>query len=241
MFADCVCDSPCQNRSHRGWTTLLSFTLQAMAVATLFALPIMHTLGVPSLLSPPRLRVPLALPRVAQRQAQVPTRSRWVSIVPGHALFTPRHIPNGISPPAASDVQPPSLNTATSGSSGLPSSSDGIFGSTGELFPVIIPHPLAPAHHPPVSRMMEGNLIHRVEPSYPTLAKQARIQGSVLLRATIGKDGSIENLHLLSGHPMLAQAAVEAVRQWRYRPYFLNGEPVEVETQVTVNFVLSGG
>jgi protein TonB len=89
--------------------------------------------------------------------------------------------------------------------------------------------------------MMEGNLIRRVEPSYPSIAKQARIQGSVLLRATIGKDGRIENLRLLSGHPMLAQAAMEAVRQWRYRPYFLNGEPVEVETQVTVKFVLSGG
>jgi protein TonB len=89
--------------------------------------------------------------------------------------------------------------------------------------------------------MMEGNLIRRVEPSYPSIAKQARIQGSVLLRATIGKDGSIENLRLLSGHPVLAQAAMEAVRQWRYRPYFLNGEPVEVETQVTVKFVLSGG
>jgi protein TonB len=89
--------------------------------------------------------------------------------------------------------------------------------------------------------MMEGNLIRRVEPSYPSIAKQARIQGSVLLRAMIGKDGSIENLRLLSGHPALAQAAMEAVRQWRYRPYFLNGEPVEVETQVTVKFVLSGG
>jgi protein TonB len=241
MFADCVCDPHCQNRSHRGWTTLLSFALQAMAVATLFALPFMYTQGLPSLLSPPRLLVPLSLPRVAQLQAQVPSRSRWVSIVPGHALFTPRHIPNGIARPATSDVQPPSLNAATSGSTGLPSSNDGIFSSTGDSLPVVISHPLVPAHHPPVSRMMEGNLIHRVEPSYPSIAKQARIQGSVLLRATIGKDGSIENLRLLSGHPMLAQAATEAVRQWRYRPYFLNGEPVEVETQVTVKFVLSGG
>jgi protein TonB len=73
------------------------------------------------------------------------------------------------------------------------------------------------------------------------MAKQARIQGSVVLRATIGKQGTIENLQVLSGHPMLAQAAVEAVRQWRYRPYYLNGEPVEVDTQVVVNFVFPGG
>jgi protein TonB len=63
----------------------------------------------------------------------------------------------------------------------------------------------------------------------------------VLLQAEISKDGTIENLHLLSGHPMLAPAAIEAVKQWKYKPYILNGEPVEVETQITVNFTLSGG
>jgi protein TonB len=73
------------------------------------------------------------------------------------------------------------------------------------------------------------------------LARQARIQGQVLLQAQISKDGSIENLSLISGHPMLAPAAIEAVKQWRYKPYMLNGEPVAVDTQVVVNFTLSGG
>jgi len=103
------------------------------------------------------------------------------------------------------------------------------------------PPPLAVTRHPPISRMMEGNIILRIQPNYPSIAKQARIQGEVLLRAMISRDGTIENLQVLSGHPMLAHAAVEAVRQWRYRPYVLNGEPVEVETEVTVKFVLSGG
>ena len=89
--------------------------------------------------------------------------------------------------------------------------------------------------------MMEGNLVHRVQPDYPSLARQVRVQGQVVLRAMISREGAIEKLQVLSGHPMLMQAAVDAVRQWRYRPYVLNGEPVEVETQVTVNFVLSGG
>jgi protein TonB len=89
--------------------------------------------------------------------------------------------------------------------------------------------------------MMEGNLINRVQPLYPPLAKQARIQGQVVLRAVISRSGAIENLQVLSGHPMLVQAAMDAVKQWRYRPYSLNGEAVEVETRVTVNFVLSGG
>ena len=89
--------------------------------------------------------------------------------------------------------------------------------------------------------MMEGNLVHRVQPDYPVLARQARIQGQVVLRATISRDGAIANLQVLSGNPMLTPAALNAVRQWRYRPYVLNGEPVEVETEVTVNFILSGG
>jgi protein TonB len=89
--------------------------------------------------------------------------------------------------------------------------------------------------------MMEGNLIHRVQPEYPLLARQARIQGTVVLRAIISREGRIEKLQVVSGHPLLAPAAIEAVRQWRYRPYLLNDQPVEVETQVTVNFTLSGG
>ena len=87
----------------------------------------------------------------------------------------------------------------------------------------------------------QGLRIRMVQPTYPPLAKQARISGSVVLQAVISKDGSIENLKAVSGHPMLIQSALDAVRQWKYKPYFLNGEPVEVETQITVNFTLAGG
>ena len=89
--------------------------------------------------------------------------------------------------------------------------------------------------------MMEGNLILRIQPDYPSLAQTGENPGEGRLRAMISREGAIENLQVLSGHPMLVRAAVEAVRQWRYRPYLLNGEPVEVETEVTVKFVLSGG
>ena len=75
-----------------------------------------------------------------------------------------------------------------------------------------------------------------MQPNYPPLARQARIQGQVVLQAVISKEGTIQNLQLISGHPMLAPAAIEAVKQWRYKPYLLNGEPVEVDTQVVVNF-----
>jgi protein TonB len=88
----------------------------------------------------------------------------------------------------------------------------------------------------------QGMVLRRVQPSYPQMAKIARVQGAVVLAAIIGKDGTIQNLHVVStASPLLNQAAIDAVKQWRYRPYILNGEPVEVDTTVTVNFTLSGG
>jgi protein TonB len=87
---------------------------------------------------------------------------------------------------------------------------------------------------------LQGSLIRRVEPAYPQLAKNARIQGPVVLAAVISKAGTIEDLRVISGHPMLVKAAIDAVSQWRYRPYILNGDAVEVDTQITVNFTLGG-
>ena len=86
--------------------------------------------------------------------------------------------------------------------------------------------------------MSEGMLVHRIEPRYPPAALIARIEGPVKIKAIISREGNIRQTEVLSGSPLLAGAALEAIRQWRYRPYILNGEPVEVETQITVNFVL---
>jgi protein TonB len=83
---------------------------------------------------------------------------------------------------------------------------------------------------------MEGRLIHRVEPVYPSLAKQRHIQGTVRLEALISTKGAIRRLRLLSGHPLLAPAALQAVRKWRYRPLEMNGRPAEVFTEISVEF-----
>jgi protein TonB len=85
----------------------------------------------------------------------------------------------------------------------------------------------------------EANLMRQVQPTYPPLAKSARVQGTVEFTATISKDGMIENLQLVRGHPLLVNAAKEAVLQWRYRPTLLNGQPVEVVTDIVVNFTLN--
>jgi protein TonB len=90
------------------------------------------------------------------------------------------------------------------------------------------------------SGVMDGNLLDKVTPQYPAIAKAARIQGTVVLQATISKAGTIQNLRVISGPLMLQQAALDAVRSWRYKPYLLNGEPVEVETTVNVVFNLGG-
>ncbi len=89
------------------------------------------------------------------------------------------------------------------------------------------------------SGVTTGLLIKKVAPRYPDDAKQARVQGQVVLQAEIDKNGDIQSLTLVSGHPMLAPAAIEAVRQWKYKPYLLEGRPVAVETQIIVNFTLS--
>jgi protein TonB len=79
-----------------------------------------------------------------------------------------------------------------------------------------------------------------VEPPYPPIARAARVQGSVVLKAIIDREGNIQDLQLVSGHPLLVPAAIAAVKQWHYKPYLLNSQPVEVETTVTVIFTLAG-
>jgi protein TonB len=108
----------------------------------------------------------------------------------------------------------------------------GIVGST----PTTIPKPMQTLR---VSQgVSQGLVVKRVQPVYPEHAKQMRIQGPVLLEATVSKTGDIANVKVLSGDAILARAATDAVRQWKYRPYFLDGEAVDIQTQITVNFKL---
>ena len=88
--------------------------------------------------------------------------------------------------------------------------------------------------------VMVGLLIHKVDPDYPKQAKKAHISGIVILRATISKTGEISDLYVACGPEMLMEPSLKAVRQWKYRPYLLRGEPVEVQTTVTVTFALGG-
>lgn len=100
--------------------------------------------------------------------------------------------------------------------------------------------PSTPAQPDSVNKFVtKGELIKRVNPKYPKQARKKHIEGTVVMKATITKSGDIGNLELVSGDPLLAKAAMEAVKEWKYRPYRLMGQPVDVETQITVNFELS--
>ncbi len=168
---------------------------------------------------------------------------RAVSEMVNNQLRTPTRIPDKIQM-IKEEEAPPDL-----GAGGVPGGVPGGIpgGAAGGVIGGIvsstanIPRQVIPQRVRVSTGVATGLLIRKVTPNYPQLAKQARIQGTVVLQAEISKDGTIQNLQLISGHPMLAPAAIEAVKQWRYKPYLLNGEPVAVETQVVVNFSLSGG
>ena len=113
----------------------------------------------------------------------------------------------------------------------------GVIGGAGSSAP--------PPPKPTVTRTRVGGavqaakLVNRVQPLYPPLARQTRISGTVKLHAIIGKDGTVQQLQVVTGHPLLVQSALDAVRQWRYQPTLLNGEPVEVDTEIDVIFSLA--
>ena len=104
--------------------------------------------------------------------------------------------------------------------------------------PAPVIHAQPPAKPLVISHPDPASLVHDVKPIYPQAAVLIRLQGTVVLHALISKEGTIESLQVVSGHPFLARAAKDVVQQWRYRPYILNGQPVEIETQITVNFKL---
>ena len=246
MFEDSLIESGGKLKTSRGWTSLVSFFLQVMIIGVMVLIPLIFTEALPKtqLMTflvapppPPPPPPPAAAPVKVVKQIQS-------DIVNGE-LRTPTKIPKKVQIIKEDEAPPPAM--ATTGvvggvPGGVPGGSmGGVMGSILSSTPTVAPKIATPQRVRVSSGVQAGLLVRKVPPAYPPLARQARIQGTVLLQAQISKDGSIENLQLISGHPMLAPAAIEAVKQWKYKPYLLNGEPVEVETQIQVNFTLAGG
>ena len=249
MFEDSLLESGNRFKSgKRSWTTVLSFVLQAIFLCILILIPLIYTEALPKqqlmtfLVAPPPPPPPPPPPAAATPVKAVKVQTELVN----GALRTPTKIPEKIQMIKEEEPPPPSAGGMAGVVGGVPGGvpggqMGGVIGGIVASTPVAVPKVATPQRVRVSQGVTQGLLIHQVKPTYPPLARQARIQGSVVLQALISKNGSIENLHLMSGHPMLAPAAIEAVKQWRYKPYILNGEPVEVETQITVNFTLAGG
>jgi protein TonB len=246
MFEDSLLESGGRLKTKRGRTTTFAIILEIALVGVMVLLPLIFTEALPKqqLMTflvapppPPPPPPPAAAPVKIVKQIQT-------DIVNG-ALRTPTKIPQKIQMIKEDEAPPPVM--ASSGvvggvPGGIPGGQmGGVIGGIISSTPVAVPKVATPQRVRVSQGVSAGLLVRKVNPNYPPLARQARIQGQVILRAVISKDGSIEGLTLVSGHPMLAPAAIDAVKQWKYKPYLLNGEPVEVDTEVLVNFTLSGG
>lgn len=219
----------------RGWTALVSFTLQAAAVSAALAVPLLYPGTLSNVLNHQRIFVPITAEPV------VPVTTEQQNGAAGHVG------PMLPMPPLVVNQQPgihfPVSNTQSDVVEGPPvpnsildryvgSGIVNIVGTGPGIKPVLAKPPI-------ISRPMQGYLIHRVEPIYPSIAKIAGVQGAVLIKAIISTEGKIEQAQVVSGSPWLSKAALDAIQQWRYRPYYLNDKPVEVETEITVTFYLN--
>ena len=243
MFEDSLIESGGKLKTKRGRTSFVAFLIEAMIVGVMILIPLIFTEALPKALQTTFLVAPPPPPPPPAAAVVKIVKVIQTDIVNGE-LRTPTKIPQKVQMIKEDEAPPPAMaSTGVVGGvpGGVPGGSmGGVIGSVLSSTPTVAPKIAAPQRVRVSSGVVSGLLVKRVNPVYPPLARQARIQGVVLLQAQISKDGRIENLQLISGHPMLAPSAIEAVKQWVYRPYLLNGEPCEVDTQIQVNFTLAG-
>lgn len=249
MFSDSLLEFGPQ-RKRKFFATTTSFVLNCVVLGTLLIMPLMFTESLPKaqlltfLVAPPPPPPP---PPPAAEAIQRIVRQIQTDVLSTGQLRTPTKIPSKVQMIKEEEAPPPMA--ATGGvvggvPGGIPGGSvggviGGIISATSNIAAVPKFVPQTPQRVRISQGVTRGLLVHRVEPTYPPLARAARVQGEVVLSAIINTNGEIQNLQLVSGHPMLVQEAITAVKQWRYKPYLLNGQPVEVETTITVIFSLS--
>src|SRR5499427_10547023 len=245
MFEEMVVSSPKGKKTNKPWTVILSGAVQASFVAILILIPLIYTEALPkaslaTLLIAPPPPPPPPPPPVATQIVKVKPQ---VHLMDAGKLVQPRVIPKEtkiIKEEAEPDMG--SVGAVGGVPGGVAGGSmggvlGGVIGGVGTAPPPPKPKPTGPIRVG--GNVQAARIVNRVQPVYPPLARQTRISGTVRLHAIISKDGSIQQLEVLSGHPLLQQAALDAVRQWRYQPTLLNGEPVEVDTTIDVIFSLN--
>ena len=238
-------------KTNRGWPVVASLTIQFSLVGAALLVPLVNPeilpravwTALPLAAPPPPAPPPAAAPVVEQVMRTVR------SVMDGARMLLPRAIPPRVAMIDDGELtQLPGVQGGVPG--GMPGGvPDGVVSSALEAAKTVAPPPVP--HETPAAKPREtprlktgGNvqdalIVHRVMPVYPPLARQARVEGKVVFKAVINARGLIQSLQLVSGHPLLVEAARDAVRQWRYRPTLLNGDPCEVDTVIEVNFTLN--
>lgn len=241
MFDEMVVSSPNPKKTNKPWTVILSMVFQTAFLAVLILIPLIYTEALPktmmaTLLVAPPPPPPPPPPPIAQIVHVKPQ----VHLMDAGKLVTPKVIPKDIKiiKEDAPDMSAGMTGGVVGGVAGgqMGGVIGGVIGGVGAA---------PPPPKPTQTRIRQGGnvtaakLVNKVQPQYPPLARQTRISGTVRLHAIIGKNGQVEQLEVMSGHPLLVQAALDAVRQWKYQPTQLNGEPVEVDTTIDVIFSLN--
>jgi periplasmic protein TonB len=245
MFEEMVVSSPKGKKTNKPWTVALSMILQVAFLSVLILIPLIYTEALPKaslgmlLIAPP----PPPPPPPPPAAAPVVHVKPQAHLMDAGKLVAPKAIPKEVKIiKEDAEPDPGMMGVAGGVPGGVPGGQmggviGGVIGGVGGA---------PPPPKPTQTRIRQGgavtaaSLINRVQPSYPPLARQTRISGTVRLHAIISKSGTVQQLEVISGHPLLVQAALDAVKQWKYRPTTLNGEPVEVDTTIDVIFSLNG-
>lgn len=240
MFEEMVLSSPHTKKTNKPWTVALSMVFQLAFLGILILIPLIYTEALPKTMLATLIVAPPPPPPPPPPPAATPVVrvKPQVKLIEAGKLVAPKVIPKDVK--IIKEEEQPDVAAGMAG--GVPGGVAG--GSMGGVIGGIVGG-MAPPPQPTPQRIHQGGnvqaalLVNKVQPVYPPLARQTRISGTVRLHAIISKAGTIQELTVISGHPLLVRAALDAVQQWRYRPTLLNSEPVEVDTTIDVIFSLN--
>lgn len=240
MFEDSLVESEGRIRTRSRWSAIGSLLLQGALLLAIVIEPLSHPQRLPQQSLERLLIAPPPPPaRIEVDHAPVPASPRPSLPSMQQQIQAPARITSHIAQLTDSSDPSPAVVTGL-GLPADPGMPGGLPLGPAKSPAVIMQKPAAKSPVPISSGVAAGQLLSPIRPIYPVIAKQARIQGTVIIEATISRQGAIDNLHVVDGPPLLRQAAVDAVANARYRPFLLNGEPVEVQTSIRVIFSLGG-
>ena len=240
MFDDLVESTVTKKKTNKGWAVIVSGLVQTLILGILILIPLIYTEALPKAMLSTLLIAPPPPPPPPPPPAPVKVVVKPVArLIQSGKLMQPRAIPKEVAVFKEAELPPDVINNSNQGGvfGGIPG--QGLIANNGPALP---PPPKAatPARIKQGGQVTAASIITQTRPVYPALARQARIQGNVVLHAIIDKEGKVAQLEVISGHPLLVQSALDAVKQWRYKPTQLNGDPVEVDTTITVTFTMGG-